>query len=179
MRYVREEFATVGVPLAERNQRMDDSIGALRALWTMQRPHHEGQFVSIDGIDAHPRPVQRPGPPVVVGGESRSMLRRAITAADGWYGFYLDPPTVRNVVDTLRQLADEHERPAELGSLELTVTPSGPINRGTLEQYQESAWSGSCSSRNPTPSPTNDTAPYRSSRSSETSTRLSRSSHHS
>jgi probable F420-dependent oxidoreductase len=135
--YVREEFAAFGVPIAERNQRMDDSIGALRALWTMQRPHHQGQFVSIDGIDAHPRPVQRPGPPIVVGGESRTALRRAITTADGWYGFYLDPPTVRKVVDSLRRLADEHVRPAQLGPLEITVTPSPPIDRNTIEQYQE------------------------------------------
>lgn len=135
--YVREEFATVGVPFAERNQRMDDSIGALRALWTMKRPYHQGQFVSIDGIDAHPRPIQRPGPPIVVGGESRTALRRAITTADGWYGFYLDPPTVRNVVDDLSRLADEHERPAKLGPLEITVTPSPPINHKMIERYRE------------------------------------------
>jgi probable F420-dependent oxidoreductase len=134
--YVREEFAAVGVRLAERNARMDDFIGALRALWSTGRPHYQGQFVSIDGIDAHPRPVQRSGPPIVVGGESRTALRRAVTTANGWYGFYLEPSEVRNVVDTLRRLAAEHRRPAELGPLELTVTPSGTLDRRLVDQYE-------------------------------------------
>jgi probable F420-dependent oxidoreductase len=134
--YVREEFAAVGVRLAERNARMDDFIGALRALWSTGRPHYQGQFVSIDGIDAHPRPVQRSGPPIVVGGESRTALRRAVTTANGWYGFYLEPSEVRNVVDTLRGVAAEHRRPVELGPLELTVTPSGTLDRRLVDQYE-------------------------------------------
>jgi probable F420-dependent oxidoreductase len=131
--YVREEFAAVGVPLAERNERMDDYIAALRALWGMDRPLHRGQFVSIDGVNAYPRPVQRPGPPIVVGGESLAALCRAVTTAHGWYGFYLDVQETRGLVDKLRRLASEHERPAELGRLEITVTPRGALDRGTVE----------------------------------------------
>lgn len=134
--YVREEFAAVGVPLTERKGRMDDYIGALRALWTMRRPHYQGRFVSIDGVNAYPRPVQRPAPPIVVGAESPAALRRAATAGDGWYGFYLDLHATRNAIEALRRLAIEHERPAHLGRLEITVTPSGAIDRGRVEQYE-------------------------------------------
>jgi probable F420-dependent oxidoreductase len=133
--YVHAEFAAVGIPLAERDERTDEYIGVLRALWTMERPRHRGRFASIDGVDAHPRPLQRPGPPIVVGGESRAALRRAVTMADGWYGFYLDPPAVTDLTDALDRLAAE--RPSNLRPLELTVTPRGRLDRGTVERYAE------------------------------------------
>jgi len=134
--YVPEEFAAAGVPLAERNERTDDYIRALRALWTMERPHYRGRFVSIEGIDAHPRPVQPAGPPIVIGGESRAALRRAVTTADGWYGFYLDPAETGAAVEALRRTAEEHERATDLGRLEITVTPRGTIDRSSIEAYE-------------------------------------------
>jgi alkanesulfonate monooxygenase SsuD/methylene tetrahydromethanopterin reductase-like flavin-dependent oxidoreductase (luciferase family) len=60
--YVRREFDAVGVPMAERGRRMDDYIDAMRALWSMERPRHGGPFVLFSGVDAHPRPLQRPRP---------------------------------------------------------------------------------------------------------------------
>jgi probable F420-dependent oxidoreductase len=135
--YVPREFAAVGVALEERHPRMDDFIAAMQALWTMERPRHDGPFASFERIDAHPRPVQRPRPPLVVGGESRAALVRAVTIADGWYGFSLDPPATARFVDALGRLADEHERPAELGRLEITITPNGPFDRAAIERYEE------------------------------------------
>jgi alkanesulfonate monooxygenase SsuD/methylene tetrahydromethanopterin reductase-like flavin-dependent oxidoreductase (luciferase family) len=71
---------------------MDDYIRAMRALWTMDRPRHSGPHVSFEGIDAHPRPVRPQGPPVVVGGDAGPALVRAVTMAEGWYGFTSTPP---------------------------------------------------------------------------------------
>lgn len=135
--YRPEEFAAVGVPIAERGERMDEYIAALRALWTMDRPSYHGRLVSFSGIDAHPRPVQRPHPPIVVGAESRPALRRAVTNANGWYGFSLDVAGTRRAVDTLHRLAAEHERPAALGRLEITVTPNEVMTRAIVDQYGE------------------------------------------
>src|SRR4030095_13282539 len=117
--YVRREFDAVGVPMAERGRRMDDYLDAMRALWSMERPRHRGPFVSFSGVDAAPRPLQRPAPPtlragqlrarrvsragphapppppgpparpILVGGKSRGARRRATTRGNGWYGFGL------------------------------------------------------------------------------------------
>jgi probable F420-dependent oxidoreductase len=135
--YVPAEFAAAGVPMAGRGARMEDYIRALRALWSMDRPHYQGRFVSFGQIDAQPRPRQRPAPPIVIGGKAPAALRRAVTMADGWYGFYLDVPETRRYVEALRQLAKERERPAGLGPLEITVTPAGPLDRSLAEQYAE------------------------------------------
>jgi probable F420-dependent oxidoreductase len=135
--YIREEFQAASVPFASRHERTDEFIHALRALWTMDHPQFRGRHVSFEGIDAHPRPVQRPAPPVVVGGEGRGALTRAVTQANGWYGFSLDVAESRHVTDTLRRIETDHGRPAELGPLEVSVTPNGPLNRDVVAEYEE------------------------------------------
>jgi probable F420-dependent oxidoreductase len=135
--YVAAEFDAVGVSMADRGRRMDDYIDAMRALWSMDHPHHDGPFVSFTGLNTHPRPAQQPGPPIVIGGESPSALRRAITRGNGWYGFNVDPPLARHCIDALAKLASEHERPPELGPLELTITPVGTLDHPTVEHYQQ------------------------------------------
>src|SRR5947209_12248340 len=89
--YIPAEFAASGVPMSERGARMNEYLRALTALWAMESPEYQGRFVSIHGVDAQPRPVQRPGPPIVVGGEAPAALRRAVTMANGWYGFGITP----------------------------------------------------------------------------------------
>jgi probable F420-dependent oxidoreductase len=135
--YVAAEFDAVGVPIARRGARMDDYIDAMRALWSMEHPRHDGPFASFSGVDAHPRPLQRPGPPILVGGESRAALRRAVTKGNGWYGFGLDPALTRECIETIDELAREHERPPELGRLELTVTPVGPFDADVVREYEQ------------------------------------------
>ncbi len=132
--YISAEFAAVGVPFASRHERTDDYIAALRALWTMDHPRHQGPFASFSGVDAHPRPIQPSGPTIIAGGESRAALLRAVCLAKGWYGFDVDLP---RRLDALRQLAGEHERPTDLGALEITVTPTGQLDRGIVERYED------------------------------------------
>jgi probable F420-dependent oxidoreductase len=135
--YVPAEFAAVGVPMARRGERMDDYVRVLRALWSMDRPQHDGPFVSFAGVDARPRPVQQPGPPIVVGGVTPGALRRAVTMANGWYVFNVDAALARECVEALRQTAEHHERPSELGRLELTMTPVGRLDRDVVDHYEE------------------------------------------
>jgi probable F420-dependent oxidoreductase len=135
--YIPAEFAAVGVPLAGRQARTDEYVRALRALWTMEHPRFAGRHVSFDRVDAHPRPLRPGGPPIVVGGEGVRALTRAITLAHGWYGFSLDVDATRDCLDRLRKLGAEHERPADLGPLEITVTPDGPLDRDVVARYED------------------------------------------
>jgi probable F420-dependent oxidoreductase len=135
--YLPAEFAASGVPMSERGARMNEYLQALTALWAMDHPQYQGRWVSIHDIDTQPRPVQRPGPPIVLGGEAPAALRRAVTVANGWYGFNLTPAEADHHIAALRRLTHEHERPAHLGRLELTVTPAGPLNQATINHYQQ------------------------------------------
>src|SRR5262245_40920026 len=135
--YVPAEFAVSGVPMDERGARMDEYLRVLAALWAMEHPQYEGRFVSVQGVDTRPRPVQRPGPPIVVGGEAPAVLRRAVSMANGWYGFGITLAEASRYITALRRLEQEHERPAHLGRLELSVTPVGPLDRATVDRYED------------------------------------------
>jgi alkanesulfonate monooxygenase SsuD/methylene tetrahydromethanopterin reductase-like flavin-dependent oxidoreductase (luciferase family) len=81
--------------------------------------------------------VQKPHPPIVVGGHSRPAWRRAVSKGNGWYGFALDPDAARANVEGLRRTAKEIERPAGLGELHVTVTPSVPLEADALRRYED------------------------------------------
>jgi probable F420-dependent oxidoreductase len=130
------EMRSVGVPFAERGRIADEYLAAMRAVWTQPKPVYRGRYVSFEGVQAMPRPVQTPIP-IVVGGRTPPAFRRAVTQGQGWYGFGLDVPTTESLVGALRDAAKRHSRPAELGRLEISVTPPGygVPDRPTLDAY--------------------------------------------
>jgi alkanesulfonate monooxygenase SsuD/methylene tetrahydromethanopterin reductase-like flavin-dependent oxidoreductase (luciferase family) len=83
--------------------------------------------VSFADVQAHPQPVQRPHPPIVVGGRTAAAFRRAVQQGNGWYGFGLDVDATAQTLAGLRRAAEQHPRPAHLGPLEISITPG----RGT------------------------------------------------
>src|SRR4051794_5850910 len=136
--YVPGEYETVGVPFHRRGRRADEWIDALRTLWRDDQPELRGDFTSFGGIQCRPQPVQPGGPPILASGMSTAARRRAVTRCEGWYGFFQDLDATRAAIDELTRLAEEVERPAELGRLEITVTPvPGPIDADTVRRYED------------------------------------------
>jgi len=119
------EMRSTGAPFAERGRVADDYLAAMRTLWIDAKPAHRGPYVSFEGVQAMPRPVQTPTPTIVVGGRTRPAFRRAVTQGHGWYGFGLDVGETEKLLAGLREAAERHPRPAELGRLEISVTPPG------------------------------------------------------
>ncbi len=124
--WLKAEFdAVVGPPFAARGRVTDEYLVALRSLWTKDAPHFEGSWVKYDGISFEPKPVQKPHPPIWVGGESGPSLRRAARFGDAWYPIgsnsrhLLDTlPRYRAGIARLRQLTAEAGR--EPASVALT-----------------------------------------------------------
>lgn len=130
------EMRSVGVPFAERGRVADDYLAAMRAVWTQPKPSYRGPYVSFDGVQAMPRPVQTPVP-IVVGGRTPPAYRRAVTQGHGWYGFGLDVAETQKSVTALRGAEKKHRRPPELGTLEISVTPPGLDipDKATIDDY--------------------------------------------
>ena len=130
------EMRSVGAPFAERGRVADDYLAAMRAVWTQPKPSYRGPYVAFDGVQAMPRPVQTPVP-IVVGGRTAPAYRRAVTQGHGWYGFGINVEDTQKIVATLHDTAKKHSRPAELGRLEISVTPPGfeIPDKATLEAY--------------------------------------------
>ena len=90
--WMREEFEALGLPpFADRGAVTDEYLRAFKELWTSDNPTFEGKYCRFANIDFLPRPVQKPHPPIWVGGESRRALRRTASLADGWYPIGSNP----------------------------------------------------------------------------------------
>jgi probable F420-dependent oxidoreductase len=135
--YLKPEFEAVGARFDDRGARTDEYIDALRVLWTAERPRFAGKTVRFAGIDAHPRPVQKPHPPLVVGGTSRAAFTRAVRRGNGWYGFLRDLATTQADLAGLAAAEREHARPAALGALEVSITPPPRIDLDLARRYQD------------------------------------------
>jgi probable F420-dependent oxidoreductase len=118
------EMRASGAPFAERGRVADDYLAAMRAVWTQPKPSHRGKYVAFDGVQAMPRPVQAPLP-IVVGGRTPPAYRRAVLQGHGWYGFGMDVAETAKSAAALREAGQKHARPADLGRLEISVTPPG------------------------------------------------------
>lgn len=121
--YLEPEFRALGIPYPTRGQVTDDYLAAMRAIWSEGRPVYRGRHVAFEGVQANPRPVQRPQPPIVIGGHTPAAFRRAVEQGQGWYGFALDEDGARRCLDGLREAAARYPRPSALGPLEISVTP--------------------------------------------------------
>jgi alkanesulfonate monooxygenase SsuD/methylene tetrahydromethanopterin reductase-like flavin-dependent oxidoreductase (luciferase family) len=128
-------MTAIGVSMRDRGQRTDEYIEAMQALWSMEKPSYNGKYVAFSGVDAHPRPVQQPGPPIVVGGQSAAAHERAVRYGHGWYGFFMTPDQTSQQLEGLRQAAASTDRRADLPPLEISITPRGRITTELVESY--------------------------------------------
>ena len=78
--------AALGVPRGRRVRRFLDVLLAMDAMWTQDAAQFEGEFFQLRGTQMHPKPLQRPRPPIWFGARSEPALRRAVRHGDGWMG---------------------------------------------------------------------------------------------
>jgi probable F420-dependent oxidoreductase len=134
--YLEPEFRAVGANFAERGAVTDEYLDAMRALWYDEHPEYRGRFAGFSGVDAYPRPVQRPVP-LIVGGHSAPAYRRAVARAHGWYGYWLTPAQAATSVAALAEAAGRVARPAGLGPLEISVTPRGRMTPALAAEFAQ------------------------------------------
>ena len=137
--YLEPEFRALGAPFEQRGAVADDYLAAMRAVWGQDKPAHHGRFVSFKDIQAHPQPVQRPHPPIVIGGRTAPAFRRAVAQGNGWYGFALDVAKTREALGGLREAGKHVQRPAHFGPLEISITPprGTTVDAATAAAYAE------------------------------------------
>ena len=83
--WLREEFEALGLDWRTRGARTDESIQALRALWREHPSSFKGKHFSFDAVNSFPKPVQKGGVPIFVGGTSAPAARRAARLGDGFF----------------------------------------------------------------------------------------------
>ena len=115
--WLKAEFdAVVTTPFPERGAVTDEYIDTFKVLWTERSPKFNGKYTTIDGIVLEPKPVQKPHPPIWVGGEGPAALRRAARVGDAWYPIGSNN---QHLLDTLPRLE------AGIARLRQAVTKAG------------------------------------------------------
>lgn len=113
MGWLEEEFLVLGVPaFAERGALSDEYIQIFKELWTKDEPSFRGKYYEFVPVRFFPKPVQKPHPPIWVGGHTPAALRRAATLGDGWHASRLGPEGMGQSVAQLRELAAQAGRDA-------------------------------------------------------------------
>ena len=93
--WVAAESAMLGVPFAERGAMTDEYLRAMQELWTSPAPSFAGTYTRFDGLVFEPKPVQKPHPPIWVGGHSRAALRRTAELGAAWHPINRPPAELR------------------------------------------------------------------------------------
>jgi probable F420-dependent oxidoreductase len=108
--WLRQEWSAAGLDPRTRGRRLDEALAVCKRLWSEPVVEHHGEFFDFPPVAFEPKPMQKPWPPVHVGGESDAALRRAASAADGWYGLVHDLGSAAARVRRLRELRREAGR---------------------------------------------------------------------
>lgn len=108
--WMKEEFSALGVPFEERGVITDEYIDVLKTLWTEDDPRHFGKYIEFSDIKFLPKPVQKPHPPIWVGGGSRRAIERAAERGEGWHPVGLTPAEIAERSWYLKEVIDKSER---------------------------------------------------------------------
>jgi probable F420-dependent oxidoreductase len=149
--WLEEEFEALGAPaFAERGKVTDEYLQAFRELWTRPEPRFEGRFVKFADIAFAPKPVQKPHPPLWIGGESGPAMRRAAKLGDGWYPIGTNPqhplntlPRYRAAVARLRKLIEDAGRDPSSIALAYRVHRHGALVPVKADNGEKHLFSGS------------------------------------
>jgi probable F420-dependent oxidoreductase len=102
--WMAEEFQLLGVPYEQRASRTREYLSVMKEVWTKETPRFSGKYVQIER-DLHfaPKPIQKPHPPIWIGGETTPALKRVVEFGDGWH---LGPIALEEVKPKFAQLRE-------------------------------------------------------------------------
>jgi len=110
---LKEEFDALGLDFHHRGARTDESIQALRALWKEGPSSFHGKHFNFGPALSYPKPAQRDGIPIHIGGHSPAAARRAGRLGDGFFPALGEIPKLKELFDLMREEAAKHGRNAD------------------------------------------------------------------
>ncbi|MFF6908352.1 TIGR03619 family F420-dependent LLM class oxidoreductase [Streptomyces sp. NPDC012389] len=129
-----DEYEAIGVPWRGRGARLEEILDALDRLWSESPVQHEGPLWTIGSSYMDAVPVQRPRPPLLLGGFSPATFERIGRRADGWLGVGLPAPQLSYVVGQIRHSAETHGRDPEALRIVVRVNPQVEKDRAPDDQ---------------------------------------------
>lgn len=121
--WLREETEAMGANFGTRWRRTRETVEAMKLLWRDGQGAYDGQTIKFPSIRCEPRPVQKSGPPVLLGAHGPKAIERVARSYDGWMPLLQDPSQLKRDVAKLRELAARHGRKADSFQISPLVEP--------------------------------------------------------
>ena len=135
--WLEEEFDAVGMPFKDRAARTREAIKMMKVLWSEETPAFQGRFHNFPPIGFSPKPVQKPHPPLIFGGETRVALKRAAELGDGWYGTRFTPESVQPMITQLKEFAMAAGRDFSRFEITCGIGDGLPFTLDTARRFAE------------------------------------------
>ena len=134
--WLAEEYGALGVPFERRGARCRSYIEVIKRLWCDTVSEYEDEFYTLPACRFYPKPVQKPHPPVIIGGNSDAALRRTAEQGQGWYALGLSPEQLAPGIEKLGVLLAQNNRPWDAVSVFACPYPH-EYNHEMIRQYSE------------------------------------------
>ena len=116
--WLRAEWEAVGLDFDQRGPRVDEAIEICRLLWSEEVVEYHGRFFDFGPVAFEPKPVQRPGPPLQIGGDGPAAFRRAATVGTGWMPMN---HSLEDIPASLARIREMAERAGRATPVQLTL----------------------------------------------------------
>ena len=116
---MKHESDSLGSDFENRGAYANESIRVMRNLWADEDPEFEGSFFSYSGVKFSPKPIQKPYPPILIGGQGNAAMRRAAGLGDGWHPNGSSPDKMASRIEKLGRIAESQGR--SLSDLKISV----------------------------------------------------------
>ena len=141
--WYEEEAQNLGYSFKERGDITDEYLAAIKELWTSDSPTFKGKYVSFENVSFYPKPVQKPHPPILIGGTGPRPFRRTAQMGDGWFPMVGTLEEAKEQIEQIRGLAREANRdPDELWFMRSVKWSFGDADRAAQHVKTKSAEGG-------------------------------------
>lgn len=132
--WLREETEIMGGDFDHRWTQAAEAVAVMKKLWTQEEAAHEGRYYNFPAVKSYPKPLQKPHPPVLLGGMAPNVLKRIVRYADGWLPNRISPEDLR----VKRAELDRRAEAAGRDPASLTISVHGqPDDRELAKAYIE------------------------------------------
>jgi probable F420-dependent oxidoreductase len=132
--WLEEEYTAVGMDPKTRGARLEESLAVCKRLWSEEVIEHHGEFWDFDAVMFEPKPIQKPWPPIHIGGDSKAAFRRIAEHGDGWLAYQHSPETFAEPYDRLKRAVEANGR--DIKSIEISIVGQ-PSTLDEVEQLEK------------------------------------------
>ncbi len=132
-----DEISNHGTEFKTRFRLMGERIAAMKEIWTQEQAEYHGEFVDFDPIFAAPKPVQKPYPPIIVGGGFPHSAKRVIEYGDGWIPIAGRGQDILGLLPEFRQMARDAGRDPETLGISIFGIVGAELTQDEVAGYRD------------------------------------------